>query len=341
MEKKDSNVKIIDIAKEAGVSTATVCRVINEKGNVTKEISYRVQRAIDKLGYQPHRIHKKNEKSPWIVLVTDSNINTFYSEVLTAIQSTALERGYLVYVLQMPQNTEKHTEIFRQIRQQSWTGLISAGFYQSPEEWIRVQEQIKIPVVVMNTSVNHPKIAYLQVDFKAAISNVLRHLIDLGHKKIAYLGDLNDQFSRQELEGVENSLNEKGYSYPEEYRFSVPHTLEGASQGISRIMMLPKELRPTAIISFDDEFAINLMNALRYYKLKVPEDISLVGFDNIPMSARTYPTLTTVDVPKYRIGQQLVELLMQLIESNEGQHVGNIIIDGSLVVRTSTGLARN
>ncbi len=336
----DKNAKIVDIAKEAKVSTATVCRVLNEKSNVSDEIRARVQQVVDKLDYKPQRIHKKSVQRPCIIVAADSTITAFYSQVLSAIQEQALERGYLIYILPMPRNADKQAEAFRQIQQQSWAGMISAGFDLLSEDWSRRQEQLRIPMVVMNTLVSHTNIACLRVDFQSAITNAVRHLTDLGHERIAYLGDLNDQFSQDELSGVERALIERGGKYPEEYRLSVVHTPEGASQGISRIMMLPEKLRPTAIVAFDDEFAINILNALHYYQLRIPEDISIIGFDNIPMSARTYPPLTTVDVPKYRIGQQLVELLIQLIDSQQSEPIGNMIVDGTLVVRASTGPAK-
>jgi DNA-binding LacI/PurR family transcriptional regulator len=140
---------------------------------------------------------------------------------------------------------------------------------------------------------------------------------------------------------VEVALNQHGSKYPDEYRISVPHTPEGAFQAINRIIDLPLESRPTAILTFDDEFAVHILNALHYYHVKVPEDISVIGFDNIPMAAHTYPPLTTIDLPKYRIGRQLVTLLQQLIENNGEGLIGQVTIDGSLLVRKSTGPAPN
>jgi DNA-binding LacI/PurR family transcriptional regulator len=340
MDKK-ADIKIVDIAREANVSTATVCRVLNDKNNVSDDVRTTVQNIINKYNYKPQRVHKKTTQKPLIIVTTERHITAFYAQVLSAIQEQAEEHGYLMYIFPMPQDPEKQQDVFRYLQQQQpCAGMISAGFYLSPENWVRVQEQLRLPTVIMNTQVSHPNIACLRVNFQSAITNAMRHLVDLGHERIAYLGDMNDQFSQDELAGVERAMKERGWTYPEEYRFSVALTPEGASQGVSRIMMLPEELRPTAIIAFDDDFAINILNALRYYQLRVPEDISVIGFDNIPISARTYPSLTTVDVPKYRIGQQLVELLMQLIDNRQAEPIGNIFVDGTLVVRASTGPAK-
>lgn len=335
MSVEEKPAKISDIARVAGVSAATVCRVLNDKTNVKEDLRVRVMQASEQLGYKPQRVHNKTE--PWLVVLAESSINAFYAQVLSSIQEQALEKGYMSYIVQMPQNSDKKTEVLNQIGKQNWSGIISTGFSQQDDVWIKLQEEMQVPIVIMNSTVSHPNIACLRVNFTAAIGYAIQHLTGLGHRRIAYLGDLNDQFSRDELTGVELALQQHGASYPEEYKISVTHTAAGASQGLSQIMMLPPENRPTAIIAFDDEFAIHIMNALRYHNLSVPDDMSLVGFDNIPMAARTYTPLTTIDIPKYRVGQQLVELMLQLIENKPDKPIGYMVVDGTLVVRSSTG----
>jgi DNA-binding LacI/PurR family transcriptional regulator len=162
-------------------------------------------------------------------------------------------------------------------------------------------------------------------------------LLDLNHTRIAYLGDLENNFSAQEFASIEKALAKRGLSYPDEYRLSIPHNAEGASLGISRMMMLPPEKRPTAYLTFDDEMAIHVLNLLHYYGQRIPEDVSVVGFDNIPMAAHTYPPLTTIDVPKRRVGRQMVLLIEKLIENEVEGSLGHTIVDASLVVRGSTG----
>ena len=338
MDTEKKQIKLTDIAKKAGVSTATVCRVLGEKSNVAPELRLRVKAVIDELGYIPNRVHNRTE--PWLAVLTDSSITSFTAQILASIQENALEKGFVAYVIQMPSNPEKRQAVLEGLRRQNWTGIISVDFHQSEETWIQLQEELQVPIVVMNSEVNHPQIACIRVNFQEAISNAIAHLATLGHERIIYLGDLSNQFSQLELAGVEQGLTKSGTGYPDEYRISVAHTAEGASQGISRLMMLPSDQRPTAIIAFDDEFAIHLLNALHYHNLSVPGDVSLVGFDNIPMSARTLTPLTTIDVPKYRIGQQMVDLLVQLVDSRPDEQLGYIIVEGSLVVRNSTGPVR-
>jgi LacI family transcriptional regulator len=217
-------------------------------------------------------------------------------------------------------------------------GIISLSIWLPPEAWIEHYDNAKAPIVVLNTEAEHPKIASFLVNFEAAAAQATQHLLDLGHTRIVYLSDYAHPVAEGQLRGIRNALSRRGHNYPEEYKVSIPMTPEGVSQGISRIMRLPSEKRPTAIFAFDDDVAIDTLNALRYYGLRVPEDISVLGFDNVPMAAHTYPPLTTVDVPKRRMGIQMVGLLEKLAQ-NDGAPLGSTIVDGQLVVRGSTGPA--
>jgi DNA-binding LacI/PurR family transcriptional regulator len=338
MSKKQNVVTINDIAQKAGVSTATVCRILNNHKNVAEDVALRVNKVIEESGYTPKPRQKRMGVMPYVAVLTDMPIGSFESDVLFAIQDRAIELGLIAGIYQMPKSTQKQAEIYRQLKQHRLEGIIFVGFYLKPEEWIKLQSDMNVPMAILNDSITYPNIACVNVNFERAITHAIGHLYDLGHTRIAYIGDYANQFSKMELHGVETELSQRGLNYPEEYYISVSHSSEGASQAINRIMILPADKRPTAIIAFDDEFAIHIMNALWYYKLRIPEDISLIGFDNIHMSYSTFPPLTTVDIPKHRIGRQLLELIVQLRENKE-QPIGNIVVNGSLIVRNSTGPA--
>ena len=334
MNKNKKAISLADIAKVAGVSNATVSRALNDKEKVSKEMLQRVEKVVEEMGYSPQRVHKKVQDKYLIAVLVDKSINSFYSQVLSALQHNALKFRCISQIIQMPDDREMQTRIIKKIKAIPWLGIISVGFLMQPEEWIKLQEVTEIPIILFNMKVDHVNIGCLQVNFKKSNLIVLQHLLDLGHKRIIYLGDHNDYFVK--MQNIIDALEKQGYSYPDQYKISVTHTLEGASQAISRIMMMPIELRPTAIIAFDDDFALQLLNALNYHQLRVPQDISLVGFDNMPLSAHTHPPITTVDVPKDRIGFLLVKLLQQMICRKENEPVGQIFVDGTFIVRNST-----
>jgi DNA-binding LacI/PurR family transcriptional regulator len=329
---------ISDVARAAGVSVASVSRALSNSKSVTDELHARVMAAVETTGYRPQRSHRHSMKAPWLAILVTDIVEQFHLQVIGGIQEQAEAKGYLPVIIQVTGGSAQLSGILRQMRGITLAGIIAVGLDLTSEAWIEHWDAVQTPIVVLNTPVSHPKIASILVDFETAASQATQHLLDLGHSRIVYLGDYDNRLSAAEFRGIVNTLARRGIAYPDAYRISIPNTVEGVSQGVSRIMALPAEARPTAIFAFDDEVAINVLNALRYYELCVPEDISVVGFDNIPMAAHTFPPLTTLDVPKRRAGRQMV-LLLEDLQKNQQHRFGTTIIEATLVVRRSTGPA--
>jgi len=330
---------IKDVARFANVSTATVSRVLNDSGPVSGETRAKVQQAIEALKYDSQRPRKKTTDIPWFVIMTESIQDLFFSEVIAGIYHRAMDEKIYPLILEMPTNKAEQYKMLKQIKCLPVIGIFAAGFFQSPQDWVDFYDEIRVPIVVMNTLVHHPKITSINVNFEESTYRATQHLLNLNHTRIAYIGvsDYED-FSLSEFRGVERALKDAGFQYPEEFKISVSRTPEGAYQGISQLMMLPPEERPTAIYAFDDELAIYAINSIQHFGLRIPEDISIIGFDNIRMAVHTNPPLTTVHITKRRIGRQAVHLINQLLE-NEGKELGFTFVDGSLNVRGSTGPA--
>jgi DNA-binding LacI/PurR family transcriptional regulator len=338
---------ITDVARLAGVSVASVSRVLRDEEPVTVELRERVERAAAELEYKPHRVHRKPANQPWLVVLVGEQMPQFDVEVMAHIQEFAEQRGWLTNIIRLTDGPEQLRGVLERLRPLSLAGIASISVSVPPAEWIRAAEHGCAPIVVLNTLVNHPRVASIMVDFEEAGARVGQHLLDLGHRRIIYLGSYDDPISAGELKGLRKALSRRGISYPPDYELSIPYTPEGASQGVSRILGFDPGLRPTAIFAFDDSVAIDVLNVLRYYGQRVPEDISVVGFDNIRMAAHTYPALTTIDLPKRRIGMLMVQLIEELQKRDAGTHtgaahsgaIGATIIDGPLLVRESTGPA--
>jgi DNA-binding LacI/PurR family transcriptional regulator len=330
---------IREVARLAGVSTASVSRVLNKKEPITGDLYARVTRAIQELGYKPQRNRTRpTAQQPWLVTLVENIEDPFFLQVLTGVQEQAEDDGYYPVILTTTEKRSRQAQILAQLKYQQLVGIIAAGLYLNPEEWAAYQREIGVPIVVMNTHINHPRIASVMVDFETAAFQATQHLLSLNHTRIAFMGNYDYDFAEIQLRGVRRALQMRGLEYPDEYRFSIPHTPEGASQGVSKMMLLPLERRPTALFTFDDLLAIQVLNSIRYYGLRIPEDISVMGFDNIPMSMHSNPPLTTVDVPKRRIGRLMVNLINQLTDKEE-EGLGATIIEGSLIMRSSTGPA--
>ncbi len=331
---------IHDVARLAGVSTASVSRVLNKKGPITDALAEKVYRAIHELDYKPQRVRAKSrERSPWLVALIERVDDPFFHQMLSGIQEQANAQEYPLAIICVGDTEQKRAEIFEQLHYERVIGIISAGVYMPEEAWGEFQETIQVPVVVLNTRINHPQIASVIVDFKSGVFQAAQQMISLNHKRVAYIGDYDNEFAAAQLKGIKRALQAAGLDYPDEYRFSVAHTLEGASQAISKMMRLPEERRPTALFTFDDQLAIQVLNALRYYDLQVPGDVSVIGFDNIPMAAHSNPPLTTVDIPQRRIGRLMVSLVDDLLKK-EMDGLGATIIQGAIITRASTGPAK-
>ncbi|MBE0695319.1 MAG: LacI family DNA-binding transcriptional regulator [Anaerolineaceae bacterium] len=332
---------IRDVARKAGVSTASVSRVLNKREVITDDLYFRVTAAIQELGYRPQRNRARPATpSPWLFVLTETIDDPFFLQIISGIQEKAEEEGFLPTILPISSRRNRLADTLEQLKSQPSVGILAAGVYLKPEEWIDYQTEINVPIVVINTRITHPRIASVMVDFEAASYQATQHLLSLNHTRIAFVGNYDNEFAAAELQGVKSALATRGIDYPDEYRFSVTHTPEGASQAISKMMLLPAEKRPTAIFAFDDQLAILVLNAMRYYRLRVPEDISVIGFDNIPMSAHSNPPLTTIDIPKRRIGRMMVMMIQDLLSREKDEDgLGTTIIEGSLIVRSSTGPA--
>jgi len=339
MRKSQKNVPTIaDVARAADVSTASVSRVLQGSDVTSSDLHERVMEAVRNLGYQSKPPKARSPRDPWLAVLMSSFTHPFFTNILGGIQEQSESLGFYPLVVHLPDDEDLHARVFKRIQKLSLNGVIAIGVYRPAEEWVEAYEQMKVPMVVFNTEINHPKIAAILVNFEAAAVQATQHLLSLNHTRIAFLGDDLNRFSAAELSGLKQAIRRQGLAYPEEFSFHVPNTPEGASQGVSRMMMLPPEKRPTAIFAFDDELAIHILNVLRYYNLRVPEDISLVGFDNIPMASHTSPPLTTIDIPQRRIGRQAVSLVEKL-SRNHVDSLGYTIVEGSLIVRGSTGPA--
>lgn len=328
-----------EVARQAGVSVASVSRVLSGNTPVADELQERVLAAVASIGYQPQRNHKSAEAvMPWLPVFVTTTVQQFHLLVIAGIQEQAEAKGWLTMIFRLTSFSEQLGRILHQMRMIPKAGLLSVGSEYEEVDWPRYYDDAQAPIVLLNAEARHPKIASILVNFEAAAAQATQHLLDLNHTRIVYLGDDRHPVASAHERGIRAAMARRGLELGDNWRVSVPMTPEGVSQGVNRIMNLPQAQRPTAIFAFDDEVAIDTLNALRYYGVRAPQDMSVIGFDNIPMSSHTYPPLTTVDVPKRRLGRQMVNLVDE-VRRNEGSPFGATIVDAELIVRSSSGPA--
>lgn len=336
MESDPLSPKISDVARIAGVSIATVSRVIHNNGVVNEETRVRVQEAVERLGYQSRRAPKKLPSEKMVLLLSGDVVNPFFAEIIRGTQEEVdLQRN----VLNIIQISTNHEQLLRTISQLPAIGVILTGTSPFPE-LLAWRKELRIPLVVINYRINRAGVSCIAVDFRDAYARATRHLISLGHTRIGYV-DVNggSEICQARLRGHMDTLAEAGIPFRQALYTSLPAETHvyGGFQAASNLLSLPPTERPTAVLAFNDLFALGIMHAIRAHGLRVPDDVSVVGCDDIPMAAHSYPPLTTIGQPKYRIGKLAVSTLLQMCQDPPDQVGSYTLMESPLIIRESTG----
>lgn len=334
-------VTIKDIARQAGVSHSTVSRAMHGSPLLSGETIERIRRIAVEMGYFPSAAARslRTNRSRALGVIVSAIDDPFFSEILQGIEETAQQHGYSMLMAASQRDPEREQAIVQDMRERQVDGLIicSASFSDAQR---RKLLEYGIPIVVVNNQAAEEYRYSIYHDDVDGSRQVTRHLIELGHKRIAYLGNsLSGRTTLDRLTGFRCEMEAAGLVIPGEYVFEVPGG--GPEDGLGAIphfLDLPE--RPTALFCFNDLMAIGALKGLEKAAVRVPEDFSLAGFDNIPFSAYTYPPLTTLDQPKRYIGAEAARLILELLEpvpAEDGSGPEIQKLKGKLLVRGSTG----
>ncbi|MCS7056911.1 MAG: LacI family transcriptional regulator [Thermoflexales bacterium] len=332
--------RLIDVARRAGVSPASVSRVINQTGPVSEALRAQVEAAMSELGYEPKRMVASTPpllSEHTLALLIMDTVNPFFHEIAEGAQQEADRDGLFCVLINTTADPTYQQRILDTLSQHRLEAVIACGTTLSPQTWIDFYERTHVPLVVMNLRVSHPEIYSIVVNFESAARRAAQHLLDLGHTRIGYLGGpAGAEHSHQRLRGIELALAERGLKMLPHWRPETVQSMEGAFQGMSNILDLPPDDRPTAVVVYNDFLALGALNAIRAHGLRVPDDISIVSFDDIPIAAHTNPPLTTIAVPKARMGRIAVRWLRQQLRSGGSPKGGYSQLESPLIVREST-----
>jgi LacI family transcriptional regulator, repressor for deo operon, udp, cdd, tsx, nupC, and nupG len=328
-------VRIKDVAKLANVSTATVSRVLRNADNVTEETRKRVLEAIEKLNYQPNvlgRYLRRMETETILVVVPDIT-NPFFSKVLRGIESVAIQNGYQVLLGDTQNNVRLEEEYLNLLRQKQVDGMIllTARIHRDLMEEISKQ----FPIVLACEYLEGSNIPTVSIDNISSARKATEHLIKLGHRRIAHLsGPMNIILSRDRLRGYQQAMMQYELDIDPVLIQEGDFTYELGYNLTLKLLALEKP--PTAIFAANDEMAIGAIKAIRKLSLRVPDDIAVVGFDDIKIASIFEPNLTTISQPMFEIGEKAMNLLLQLIEGKELDR-RQFVLEDQLIVRDSCG----
>lgn len=338
MPRGKSKATLEDIAAHAGVSIATVSRVINGADSVRKELEERVKQAMEELGFQPKQRQKIRTKPPVILLIVPDFLNPAIDEMFAGIQDEVNKIGSHLLVLPVPDNAEFPQDNLRLLKQISFDAIILSHLYLTPKNILSLCNRgATLPIVTFNDSEPSPQVYRIDTDRESGMYQATKYLLSLNHREIAYLSGPSEwNLSTVRLQGIQRALSEAGFSLKPHFHCSCFPTIENGFQVTSSLLQRPHEEHPTALLAFNDLIAIGAIHAIRTFGLSVPEDISVIGFDNNFLTLHTNPPLTTVAQPKYQIGQLAVQKIANHLKGDNTEKGGFMFLECPLIVREST-----
>lgn len=328
--------KIKDVAKQAGVSVTTVSRVLNGEKYVKDDLKIRVQRAIDELGYTPSHIARSlvRKKTNLIGVIVPDVTSSFYSTILSTIEKTASLNGYNLLVCNIIEDTDKELKYLQVFQQMRVDGIII--MHEKLNDEIRdLINKMSIPIIFSSVKPADQKFISVIIDDYAAAYDATKHLIELGHERIGYIGgDMRDITSGQNrYSGYIRALADHGIALPEAHiRFGDYKTQSGYEMMKEILAQKP---HPTAVFAVSDDMAVGAMNCIHDHGLKVPEHMSVIGFDGSQLTEQVRPRLTSMEQPILEMGKVTVDKLLELIEEKEGGPAEDVILQHMLVSRDS------
>jgi LacI family transcriptional regulator len=313
------NPTIKDVAKQANVSIATVSRIINGLPGYSEDTKKKVQEAIETLGYQPNAIARGliNKRTQTIGVLFPEVSGMLSSEVLEGVENAAHDGGFSVIVCNTASSGKRTVKYLRLLQEKRVDGIIFAS-EDVKEEYYKIFQEMKVPVVLVSTASSNYDLPFVRVnDFEGAFQ-ATEYLINKGHEQIGMIGGRNQDpiAGVPRMKGFEEALQKHNLAFSEDH----VTTNEGYrfQNGKESLPVLLKQLpNMTALFAASDEMAIGAMSAAHQLGIKVPEELSIIGYDNLKIAEMCYPALTTVSQPLKDMGQTAGEILVKLIKGDE------------------------
>ena len=336
--KNFKSITIKELARRAGVSHSTVSRALNNHPAIAHETIERIQQLARELNYVPSGFARslKTNRSYMLGVIVHRIADPFYSEVLAGIQSVAHQFRYSVFVSAFESDIERQDSLIRGVFGRQADALIIGDSFFTSEH---VDELgIRVPTVFIHNRAEVLPHSIYHDDVNATRA-LTRHLLDLGHRRIAFGGNQRGGILHQQRrDGVVTELKTAGLELCRAYDVTAPDGQMSSGVWLAR-QLLDMPERPTAILCFNDMQAIGVMQTLQQANVRIPEDISVVGFDDIPLAEFLYPALTTYRQPIWELGQMAAKVALNLLGENlNGTLVSEPLITmrGQLIVRRST-----
>lgn len=307
-------VTIRDVARFARVSHQTVSRFINGENHIAPLTRTRVERAIAKLAFQPSHIARSlvTRRTKTVGLVMGDVASPFFPDVARGAEDVLAPAGYSLILSSSRRDPERELRNVRHLLERSTDGLILGAPQCPPDELAELARRASVPMVFLNREVTGPHVAAVWIDWPAATAEVATYLAGLGHRRVALIvPSRTDARIGNREDWYRPALARMGLGPDRSLIFREAMSLEGGHRAGARLLALAD--RPTAAICHNDVMAIGLLQACAQRKVRVPHDLSIVGWDDVPYASLVTPALTTVRVPRYELGQAAARQLLELL----------------------------
>lgn len=327
------------VASKAGVSTATVSRVINKTAFVSPETAERVRTAITALRFYPDinaRTLGSGRSGLYGLIISDIT-NPYFPELVKAFEDIAVEHNQEVLIANTNYDAHRMENCVIRMLQRRVDG-VAIMTSEMEEHLLQTFASRSIPLVVVDSESHSLEVDTINLDYNGALSSAVGHLVQLGHRDIGFIsGPLTLLPARLRKEAFLQQMQQRGLSVHDTWVVEGNHKVDGGAHAVQQMLSTGRAM-PTALIASNDLTAIGAITALREHGLRTPEDVSVVGFDGIELSAHTHPPLTTLLVPREDIAAAAFRTLLQ---RKEGVTAGDFlphaqVVTTSLVVREST-----
>ena len=331
---------IRDVAKRAGVAPITVSRCINNSVHCRPETRARVEAAVTELGYVPNRLASglRSRRTNTLALILTDITNPFFTTIARGVEDIASEKGYTVVFCNTDESVSKEKMYLQMLMEKRVDGILLVPALNGLDSTALIRKQ-NIPVVVLDRRLPELMTDVVRCDSEGGAHELTRLLLSLGHREIAILnGPKGVSTSEDRLAGYRRALTEAGIpiNLKREYHgaFNQESGFEMTHQALAEAQ------KPTALFAVNNFIAIGALKALQELDLRVPEDVAVVGFDDLPSALVTFPFLTVAAQPAYEMGRRAIEILLKRLDEGSSDHYQEVVLPAEIVIRQSSGKQR-
>jgi LacI family transcriptional regulator len=327
-------VTMSDVAREAGVSKMTVSRVVNNKGEISSATRQHVLQVITRLGYRPSAIARglATNRTGALGLIVPDIANPFFSEIARGVEENAYAAGYNVFLCSTYEDPRRERDVLDSLEEKLVDGLILCSSRLSQDDLSVITDDFPA-VVLVNRSVDGEEVGVVRVDNEFGGRMATEFLLEAGHRAVGFLtGPSTSSGGRLRVKGYHQALTAAGIAIQPTWEQGCSSNVQGGLEAAREF--LPDHPELTALICFNDLVAVGALQACARLGRRVPDDLAIVGFDDIPIAALVTPPLTTCRSAQSEIGIQTMNLLLKCIDGFS-KECEEVVVRPELVVRAS------